>query len=475
MDQTNDPSEQPIAEMLTDIPVGEYSDDPLLEDFGRFHIDSTRGAADVPRCSTGDMDILSLDHVYLLSLTSPASLDSSNELKGMSGYFMAPGAYLTSRPTSFRSTEVLPAAPPPGLSTGLSAQKVQQTAGTPIESSASGKSGPGATAAVASTADHNEEEIRPPEYAPYDDPNPYTSENLPLEMNADDAGRALTAALKDMPNVDFELKPLQAKWKCSFADDCLMVIFIVRIWRRNSLLMLESERRSGDSAPFYKIHREIVSRVKNPDMAESAQASLRWNLVAAPLPMPLHLSSPTTPSVAQADDIIPFIGSLKSMVESGQPEAMLEGTRALAQLSAEGQVSQCRDILCQAKVVKALITMLEVHKPSATFGQMGNACEFFAVTCLANMAMEPTAREQIQPAATFLLEKVSDGEYLDRAMRREAARAVSLLSQDDIGILGENTVEIFLRTEYKLLKDPQMREHAGIMKANFDRRWQSCQ
>lgn len=90
------------------------------------------------------------------------------------------------------------------------------------------------------------------------------------------------------------------------------------------------------------------------------------------------------------------------------------------------------------------------------------------------MATEPTAREQIRPAAKLLLQRVKDGEYLDRAMRREAARAISLLSTEEDGIAilescGRDVLGNFLERDYQSLKDLQMREHVETLKGNLER------
>lgn len=408
-------------------------------------------------------------------MSAPAAGDSSNAFKGMST--LSDSYLIPQPPAQHRSIDPFPLREAPLRASQFHENKQYAL----VERSEPQKNGgPMASIPTQGGSDEWVPGFRPLEFPPWDDPEPYTHNFLPQNMAPDDAGRKLTNVLKSMPNIDFKVKPHQGKWKCTFTDNYMMVVFVVRIWNHKLQLMIESQRRSGDAAPFVRIHREIVRVMMSNSEILGVNSVRPENLIPAPLPMPLaapigDLSGPKTPtSVAQEDDMLPFVQTLKYMVESGQPDSMLEGTRALAHLSAEGQVSQCRDVLSEVKVIGALIAMLEQQLPSTWFGQIGIACEFFAISCLANMATEPTAREQIRPAAKLLLQRVKDGEYLDRAMRREAARAISLLSTEEDGIAilescGRDVLGNFLERDYQSLKDLQMREHVETLKGNLER------
>ena len=135
-------------------------------------------------------------------------------------------------------------------------------------------------------SDSRRKVYRPTEFPAYDDPEPYTSQSLPADTDVDELRHTVTAGLASL-NVDFEERPLQAKWKCSFTgEDDTVVVFDVRIWRRRSVLMLESQRRAGDAASFVRIHREILRLVRKANPPSDSTSGPEDLVATTPLAMP---------------------------------------------------------------------------------------------------------------------------------------------------------------------------------------------
>ena len=121
--------------------------------------------------------------------------------------------------------------------------------------------------------------------------------------------------------------------------------------------------------------------------------------------------------------------------------------------------------------IEALVKVIE-DKPSAMFGQYGNACEFFAVQCMAHMSEEPLAHESLSRALKLLTRMISDdGDYTDRPMRREAARAVRNMAGRNphqfIQQLGSESLREWYRATSTTLLDPEMQTDVEFAKQSL--------
>ena len=288
---------------------------------------------------------------------------------------------------------------------------------------------------------------------PYCQLEPYTSEPIPRDTNALAAGHTISAVLKNM-NISFEEKPLKGKWKCSYGNNGAFVVFHLRIWRQMSAdlvesLVFEAHRRSGSIPTFMRLYRDILAGMKEANFhPEQVAATEATAAAASPVQQVL-----VAEDVAE-NDMTAFVASLKEMVASGQVDAVLEGTRALAQLSAD-QDERWR--LCTA--IKDLESIFDDNLP-ATFGQFGVACEFFAVSCFANLSEEPTLHEQLPLKLLFSL--IRHGNYVDVTMRREAARAIRNVANENVGdfisgVGGRSVLANWHHTTYGTLADDAMR------------------
>ena len=103
--------------------------------------------------------------------------------------------------------------------------------------------------------------------------------------------------------------------------------------------------------------------------------------------------------------------------------------------------------------------------------------ELFAVTCLANLSEEPLCHKSLLGAAGLLLDRVTDGTFVDRCMRREAARSLRNISQDATGAddlikaVGKAKLASWAASSFLELVDDQMKDDANEVKRNVQARW----
>ena len=281
---------------------------------------------------------------------------------------------------------------------------------------------------------HNLDGFRAVVLPEYYDLETYTHEQLPDGTSVAKAAETVKTILLALSGITFEVKPLKGKYKVSYAANAELVIFVLRFWWRSQALVFEACRRSGSIPTFMRLYRDILFAMKQADFDPERV------VVLSELGTP-QLINDGTPLLDGAEanagaegaphpsenDMNAFVRSLKEMVESGQVDSMLEGTRALVRLSADPDE---RMRLHQQHVVAALASVLEA-KPSKMFGQFGTACEFFAVSCMAHLSEEPFAHASLP--MQLLLPLVRSGNYVDAGMRQEAARAIRNVAQGDPG------------------------------------------
>ena len=124
-------------------------------------------------------------------------------------------------------------------------------------------------------------------------------------------------------------------------------------------------------------------------------------------------------------------------------------------------------------VVAALVAFLN----DTTTGLLETAAQIFAIACLANLSEEPIVQSSLYDATDMLLGHVSNGEYSDRAMRREAARTLRNLAQDDQGAdamimrCGKDKLQSWCVQTLPCLEDASMLQDATIVQEKIQARW----
>jgi len=281
-------------------------------------------------------------------------------------------------------------------------------------------------------------------------------------------------------SVDYEFKAHKCKWKCCHARDAVCVFFVVRLWKQTDVVgghVVEFQRRHGDTSAFMKFYRTTVQAMKTQGLGVETKATSAFGRPAmqrAPFASGglMGLEVPTMQqNVPSEEELEKFITPLKEMVDSKLLDSVLEGTRALAQLSVQ---ADHRMAMHKCGVVEALVGFLS---NAANFGLLETAAQIFAVACLANMSEEPIVQRSLFRACPLLLGHIENGQYSDRAMRREAARTLRNLAQDDEGAdamikgCGKEKLHTFLMETLPNLEDEMMRHDAEIVQRKIQARW----
>lgn len=352
-----------------------------------------------------------------------------------------------------------------------------------------------------------------PALPPYYRLETYTHAKLVLGTDRAAVGAAIDTigeALRAQ-HVDLEFKAEKCKWKCCFFLNTACVFFQVRLWKseaspRAGEHVLEFQRRHGDGGPFMGFWRSTLSalgvsgpaprggtpaltRASTPTSLPMPSLGVAPSLLAPPpaltsasMPMPAQLL-PTGPGAGlplagapSEDDMVSVVNPLKEMVESGLPDAALAGARGLAQLSA------CKDhrmVMKQCNVVEALVKFMALaHKPFECL--YFASAQIFAVACLANLSEEPVVQSSLYRSCGLLLDQVDNGCWRDRAMRREAARTLRNLAQDDQGTdsiirqVGKERLQQWCQDTYPQLSDQSIISDAGIVSDRIRSRWAVC-
>lgn len=276
--------------------------------------------------------------------------------------------------------------------------------------------------------------------------------------------------------VDFEFKPHKAKWKCCHARDAVCVFFSTRLWKKSDApkaYVLEFQRRHGDAASFMGFYRATVAALHASGMGPECKpraAPATFGASSSQGLMGLQVPSMASAGVPTDVEIEGYVMPLCEMVESGLLDSALEATRALAQLSSH---KDHRMAMHRCGVVAALVKFLD----GANRGLLETAAQIFAIACLANMSEEPVVQSSLYGAAPMLLSHVNNGEYSDRAMRRECARTLRNLAQDDQGAdamierCGTKTLESWCMDTLPTLEDQAMRQDAAIVREKVQARW----
>mmetsp|Transcript_68564 Transcript_68564/g.190825 ORF Transcript_68564/g.190825 Transcript_68564/m.190825 type:complete len:490 (-) Transcript_68564:2065-3534(-) len=277
-------------------------------------------------------------------------------------------------------------------------------------------------------------------------------------------------------NIDFEFKPHKAKWKCCHAQQGVCVFFAARLWKKEAAkeYVVEFQRRHGDAASFMGFYRATVQALHASGMGpecRARKAPAAFGPASSQSLMGLQVPSMSPIGLPSQDEIENYVVPLKEMVESRTLDSVLEATRALAQLSSQ---PEHRMAMHSCGIVQVLVDFLS----DATIGLLETAAQIFAIACLANLSEEPMLQSSLYGASPMLLGHVSNGEYSDRAMRREAARTLRNLAQDDEGAdamikwCGKDTLESWCAKTLPGIEDASMLQDATLVQEKIMARWQ---
>lgn len=274
--------------------------------------------------------------------------------------------------------------------------------------------------------------------------------------------------------IDFEFKAHKSKWKCCHAHNAVCVFFSVRLWKKAAAeYVVEFQRRHGDASSFMGFYRAAVQALHASGMGPECKprpAPTAFGSAPSQGLMGLQVPSMSATGVPTDPEIEDYVKPLKEMLESGLLDSVLEATRALAQLSAQ---KDHRMAMHNCGVVAALVAFLD--DPNA--GLLETAAQIFAIACLANLSEEPIVQSSLYGAAPMLLEHVNNGEYSDRAMRRECARTLRNLAQDDQGAdamiqkCGKKKLQAWCMETLPHLEDQSMMQDASIVQQKIQARW----
>ena len=318
--------------------------------------------------------------------------------------------------------------------------------------------------------------------------------------------------------VHLEFVSQDFQWNCSFTNQGMYVLFVVRLFVRqpdgseggatgprseldgdrssssatiplrglgSADHVLEFSKRYGDTATFLQIFRETLQglRPNGPHSLESNAAQLEPALTSSSQVLDQDLEEP--PQFPETD-IAHFVQQVKAMVQSGFIDAILEGTRALAALSASPEhVVVLHECEVGPLLFKTLQVLLEddLRDTIQDDGSLTMVARTFAMTCLANLAADPTIisgknfcdAPEAPVGFQLLVKQLRNGTYLDAAMRREATRTLVNLARDDeslhklVECLGRDYWEDF-RQDFRCddLLDLDMQAQARIVCQSVD-------
>jgi len=261
-------------------------------------------------------------------------------------------------------------------------------------------------------------------------------------------------------SVDFQVQPNICKWKCCNSQNACHVEFQLRVWRVGLKNVLEFMIQRGDRPTFENLFRMCKGRLTHQTIPQALHFS------------PKPLASPTAPG-----DFDHLITRLVEMVATLLPDAAIEGTRALAHLSAQ---SELRPVLVNKEVIPCLQHFLEVEHIRNSVDHVWLSCRLFSVSCLANLSEEPMLRDSLYETTALFVELVGEGDFRDRAMRREATRALRNLAQDACGAdqiiqrVGRAKLQMLSQSVFPALQDRQMQLNVADIQSNLERRWLVC-
>jgi len=289
-----------------------------------------------------------------------------------------------------------------------------------------------------------------------------TSTTIGPSNAAADLAAAVTIT-KSLVNqdVDFKVEASIAEWSCALTSRCGgRCTFTVRLWRKSSESVLESSRLSGDAHTFIQAHRSLSA---------SITGAVPPSQSAAPSMPPLPALEPVEESMAQ------YVMTCKASIASGMVDAALEGAQGLAGMSAD---VGSRGMLHRCEVVPVLVNFLK--SDSSALLEVGRDAELSAMICLANLAEEPVAQSAVLncDCVAMLLERVRDGNFEDRSMRREAARVLRSLAADQEGAdgiirqVGKDQLVAWVETRFgEGLLDERMMADVCAVKDRIEERW----
>lgn len=330
--------------------------------------------------------------------------------------------------------------------------------------------------------------------------------------------------------VHLEFVSRDFQWNCSFTNQSMYVLFVVRLFMRqpeggeggtsasagsrdasgdrsNATIPLESgfgtgdhvlefSKRYGDTATFLQLFRDTLRGLKSdgPNTWEVKDVHLEPALTSSSqvLDQEDWDGSQQQPQEQEQQEQMPetdmthFVHQVKAMIQSGLMDAILEGTRALAALSASPEhVVVLHDCEVGPLLFKTLQVLLEddVRDAIPDDSSLTMVARTFAMTCLANLAADPTIisgknfcdAPEAPLGFQLLVKQLRNGTYLDAAMRREATRTLVNLARDDeslqklVTCLGRDYWEDF-RRDFRCddLLDLDMQAQARVVCQSID-------
>jgi len=293
------------------------------------------------------------------------------------------------------------------------------------------------------------------------------------------AVNTIDASLVAQGVVDTEFKPHKAKWKCCYAHDAVCVFFSVRLFSRTveNDYVVEFKRDHGDAQTFKGFFRATVAALHKAGMGAEGQprpAQATFGAASSQSLMGLQVPSMSPAGLPSEDEVETYVKVLNDMVDSRRIDSVLEATRAMAAFSAQ---KEHRMAMHKCGVVDTLVKFLEEEGEKGMSGKFEVAAQIFASACLANLSEEPIVQSSLYNATDMLLGHVSNGVYSDRPIRREAARTLRNLAQDDEGAdaminrCGKAKLESWCVETLPSLEDASMLRDATIVQEKIQARW----
>lgn len=258
--------------------------------------------------------------------------------------------------------------------------------------------------------------------------------NFPDNINIENARKILTEILKrNFACIDFEVIPEQAKWKCIFTKNSILIDFEICFWKKGNFF-LEFSHRSGDRQTFNEIYNKITNLMQNA------------NYDPLFLPVEINKSELNTSLIIPLSDKYSdiYIEQMRHMLD-GDTNSNLEATRFFAYLSLNLDNLK---IICNEKVINSLVSIFKFYKDDDEYPAI--EIMWNVITCLDNLILLKDYHSKLLTSAmtqksygNLFFELIDKGSYKDMAIRRKSASIIRNMVQEDASII----IEI-LRKDY---------------------------
>ena len=256
----------------------------------------------------------------------------------------------------------------------------------------------------------------------------YTSNDFPNDVNIENARKILTEILKrNFACIDFEVLPEQAKWKCIFTKNSILIDFEICFWKKHNFF-LEFSRMSGDILTFNEIYNKILNLMQNA------------NYDPLFLPVEINKSELNTSLIIPLSDEYSgiYIKQIRHMLD-GDFKSNLEATRFFAYLSLNLDNLK---IICDEKVINSLVSILKFYKDDNEYPAI--EIMWNAITCLDNLTLFKDYHNKLLKSAmtqksygNLFFELIDKGNYKDMAIRRKCASIIKNMVRHDARIIIE--------------------------------------